>query len=59
MEAVAKEEVLVGLWSLELSDGGWVECEFRDGGGWLSEGAEVNDRADTLLVTMSSVVLGS
>ena len=57
MEAVASEDVLVGLCSLELSDGGWVEWELRDGGGWPSEGTEVRESADTLLVTMSRVVL--
>ena len=60
MEAVANDEVFVGLCcSLELSDWGCVDCELRDGGGRSSEGPDVRDRADMLLVTMSRVVFGS
>jgi len=58
-EAVANDEVSVGRGSLELSDGGFVESELREGGGWVSEGAEVRDRVETLLVTISMMVLGS
>ena len=57
---MANDEVFVGLCcSLELSEGGWVDCELRDSGGIGSDGVDVKDRADMLLVTMSRVVCGS
>lgn len=58
-EVVANDEVFVGRCSLELSDGGCVDWELREGGGWVSEGAEVRERVETLFVMISRVVLGS
>ena len=54
---MANEEVFVGLCcSLELSEGGRVDCELRVGDGTGSDGADVKDR---VLVTRSRVVFGS
>ena len=60
IEAVVSDEALVGCCcSLELSDGGWVDWEYCEGEGRASIGAEVKASPSTLLVTISSVVLGS
>jgi len=58
-EVVANDEVFVGRCSLELSDGGCVDWGLCEGGGWVSEGAEVRERVETLFVMISRVVLGS